>query len=72
VPTDLQIRSVQRFEEASIDVSRKHVPPAAYSVTKPRCDASASGPDLQATPTGADADFLEVPDRSGIEDVGQG
>src|ERR1700722_2911013 len=72
VPTDFQIRSVQRFEKSSVDVSRKHLPVAAYSVAEPRCDASSSSPDFQAMPTAVDADFRKVPDRSGVKDVGQG
>jgi hypothetical protein len=72
VPADFQIRSVQRFEESSVDVGRKHLPFATDSVAEPRCDASSSSPDFQAMPTAADADFRKVPDRSGVEDVGQG
>ncbi len=71
VPADFQIRSVQRFEELSIYVGRKYVPVAADPVAEPRCDAASSSPDFQAMPTVANADFRKVPDRSGIEDIGQ-
>jgi hypothetical protein len=70
VLADFQIRSIQRFEESSIYVGRKHVPVAADPVAEPRCDAAASSADFQAMPTVANADFRKVPDRSWIEDIG--
>ncbi len=71
VPADFQIRSIQRFEESRVDVGRKHPPFIAYLVAEPRRDASSSRSDLQAMPVAADADVREVPDRSGVEDVGE-
>ena len=72
VPADFQFRLIKRFKELRVDVGRKHVPVGAYSVAEPRCDASSPSPDFQAMPTAADADFCKMPDRSGVEDVGQG
>lgn len=66
VAADLDLIGRQRFEEACVEIDRKHRARGANTLGKHLRDRSPAGPDVQTAPPLADPDGVQLPGGQGI------
>lgn len=71
VAAHLQIREVERFKKAGIDVSRQYASCGADAISEPTRDGSAPTAHFQAVPAASDTALLQVTDGAGVEQSGE-
>src|SRR5262249_7484799 len=71
VPTNLEIRTLERVEKACVDVGDQNAARSADALAHPAGDRASSASDLQAVPAAGDSALLDVVDGPGIEQLTQ-
>lgn len=72
VHAHLDRRPAGRGDPRGVDVRREDPAGRPHPLGQPRRHGGSSGSDLPAAPAGADAECLQVPERRGIEERGEG
>jgi hypothetical protein len=67
VMKDIEIRSIDRFEEVELEVRGSHMPARADAVDEPTGDRPVSPADLETPGTGSDPEPLDTPDRQRVQ-----
>ena len=67
VPQGSEVRLLERVEEARVEVGRDDASRLAHAPAEPLRDRATAATDLEAAPSGAHADGVEMPPRTRVE-----